>query len=374
MLHRELTWLEDSLRPYRLIYLDSLICQPDFAKSGRLTFPWSRPKSGEAALIKAMVTSLKHETLDAARYLDDKGVGAKVKADRALQTRLSTAINDATHGVRRRYSSAAMLSTQRAPLEKIADRPFNESLIMVDAMLVARNRMPHKISATAAFADTTFSGERRVECALTDQAPDLLTLRDALIGVVVDSQSFYAWHDEFTQIISTEAGWYPFVRTIGLYSTSPGGRPLINALALLVRPCPTPDEFLSNRTVGGKVESFVRTFNRLQEEVKKLHDEASKRTAASSPAKPSTIAYHTYRDYLLPVQFFALLCRLNRLNAESLRRHSIAVYTALDNYLMSLQGLAEFLDAQGKALGRLPQAWRLLQEPEAWEGDELAPA
>lgn len=373
MLHGELAWLESQLRPYRLIYLDSLICQSDFVKSGRSALLSGHPKSQELALIRAIMTNLKRETFDAERYGDDHYVGAKVKTDRALQARLSAAINGVVNDAKHRFRSAADLSDHLATLEKTADRPFTESLIVADAMLITRNRAPQHIRNSALFADAISTTGRQVECVLTDYAPDVLTLSDALISVVVDHKSFYAWNDDFTQIISSDAGWYPFVRTIGLYSTSPGGRPLINALALLIRPCPTPREFLSDYHTSRGAESFARTFVVLKERIEQLQNEAGKRAAALSPTKPSRIAFKAYRNYLYPVYFFVLLCRLNRLNADTLRQHSIASFTALGNYVMSLRGLAGFLDAQSQVLGPISSVDELLA-PEPWVSKAFVPA
>lgn len=369
MLPTDLAWLENKLRPYRLIYLDSLICHRDLTEfKGKL-------QSGESALIKALLTILGGTNLDAARYLDEKGIGTRVKTERPLQNRLSEAVNEHWSNLSRRYPSTAEFLRQLPALSRIADQSLDKSLVIVDAMLVTKNRAPAPIRATSIFTDTVFDAGRRVECALTDHAPDLLLLQDPIVGVIVDPESYYAWNEEFTRLISLDIGWYPLVRIIGSYVTSSAGQPLINALALLVRPFPTPGDFLPTGSVANKQASFAQTFKARQQRVIELKAEFWKQNAERAkrtpPAKNLSFALERYRDDLLLIHLFVLLCCLNQINADILQRYSVETYAAFGSYVKILRNLYDFLTPQGKAMGPLPEPEQWLAAPQALHSSAL---
>lgn len=340
---REFDWLNHLFqeREYDLIYLDPLVCS--FALYKTEFSLWTQPRPEKRAiesflgrLVKTL--GIKPEDASPPSFLETKGFGTKFKSNRALQRRVARVINQHLNEVAtRHYHSIVSLQRQKAPLENIADRPQGESLIIVDAMLSTRAGAPEAIQqvvqAPGQYLDNSM---RSIECMLTDDPSPVLTLCDPVIGLMVDEIAFYNWTEAFNIILS--AGWYSFARTVGLYSTIPGGPPYINAIAILMRPYPSLNEVLTHRQgkpqrccLPGMLEHVLE--KSLKPEIEKL------KTSGIAPIK----VYDRDKEFLSPVYVFKFFCQLHRTSCQGLQARANPTYQVLKTYLEHLRVLGECL-------------------------------
>lgn len=377
---REFDWLKHQFREYDLVYLDPLVCDPALRKSysSRWTF-WRSGKKSIESFLGRLIKSLgiRPEDTYPSYFLEYKGFGTRFRSDRILQRHVARVINQHLDEVTtRHYHSAASLQGQKASLEKIADRLQGESLIIVDAMLSTRAGAPEEIQQVVqAPVQHLDNSMRSIECMFTDSPGPLLTLCDPVIGLMVDEHVFYNWTGAFRTILSV--GWYPFARTVGLYSTSPGGHPFINVIAILMRPYPSLDEVLepsrgkpARCSLPGMLEYLLE--NSLEPEIERLKNERqkSKKTvpaSAGTSAVTSKRVYDRDEQFLSPVYLFLLFCQLNRTSWQGLRARANYAYQVLQTYLERLELLGKCLEDLGIESQIPPQETgvrELLPEPE----------
>jgi len=396
---REFEWLKRRFREYDLVYLDPLVCNPALRKSGlsRWAFWRSSEEKAIASFLGQLIETLGITPKDASpsSFLEDKGLGTRFKSDRILQRRAAHVINQylaKDELEARHHYIIASLQRQKTSLEKIADRPNGDSLIIVDAMFATRAKAPEEIQrAVQAPVQYQDNSARTIECVLTDSPGPLLTLHDPVIGLRVDGHAFYNWTEAFNTILS--AGWYPFARAVGLYATSPGGHPFIKVIAILMRPYPSLDEVLApplgespRCCLPGMLEYVLE--NSLNPEIDKLQDEKKKegrgtkrKTRATSAGTGAVTSlkrvYDRDEQFLFPVYLFQLCCQLNRTSYLGLQVRANRAYQVLRLYLERLKVLGECLknlEIESQIVSQETDVRKLLPEPELRGRRELVPS
>jgi hypothetical protein len=228
---------------------------------------------------------------------------------------------------------------------------------------------------------------------LADVPSQLLTLHHPVLPLVTDKQTHSSLWQELALLL--EVGWYPYVRAIGLHRTLPGGRPYLDVLALLMRPCPSLSEALEmqgderKKSLVGALQTVQE--DSLEQEIERLRavvppkaapssektpdvppenatpKESAPETKAPEPEtgeQPSTAASHEAdaykpefylgisegedRDtpnlrYLSPVLMFQLCCKMNHVSGLGLLRREPLAYRALQHYLDRLEELRQIL-------------------------------
>jgi hypothetical protein len=366
---QEYIWLKYRFRGYDLVYLDPLVCHPALRQSWLSQRAFRRPEDKGIGPFLSRLTdtlSIRPEDTSPSSFLEEKGLGTRFKSDRIAQRHVASAVNQHLAEVQaRHYRSAEYLQRQKSHLDaKVADRPNGNSLVIVDAMFGSRTRVPEEILRADQVpiqyhADST----RRIECILTDSPAPAVTLLDPVIGLMVDQYAFYNWTEVFTNILA--AGWYPFTRMVGLYTTSPGGQPFVNVIAILMRSYPSLDELLTpplgwrpEYSLPGMLDLVLRT---LDTEIKELQQ----------AKKANTRFYDKDKWFLFPVYVFQLCCQLHSISWRGLKDRARRAYHAFITYLEHLEDLGKCLEDLGiesLITSQETDIKKLLPEPEVrWE-------
>lgn len=379
---REFAWLKCRFREYDLVYLDPLVCDPTLRSKSwlsRCAF-WRSEERAITSFLGQLIETLGITPKDASpsSFLEGKGFGTRFKSDRILQRHATRAIDQ--HLARdefeaRHHYIIASLQRQKSSLEKIADRPNGDSLIIVDAMFATRAKTPEEIQrAVQAPVQYQDNSTRTIECMLTDIPAPLLTLHDSVIGLRVDGHAFYNWTEDFTTILA--ADWYPFARAVGLCATSPGGHPFINVIALLMRSYPSLDQVLApplgespRCCLPGMLEYIMR--NSLDPEIEQLQKKVAAAGAGTSAVTSLKRVYDRDEQFSFPVYLFQLCCQLNGVSWRGLQARASRAYHVFNTYLEHLEDLGKCLEDLGiesLIISQETDIEKLLPEPEVrWE-------
>lgn len=347
VLNELLAWLDTRMRDYELLYLDPLVCDPSLAKSWTWGMTTLRDRA-TAAFLSDLGTSLKNPwKMDTAtRFLDDNGLGTTVKSSRKLQLDVSSVVNKHVRSDKIKVPrNTADLLSRRDALSQIADKPKGGSVIAVDtSMYTTEGELTQSISIASR---PRFNSMRQLAGGLIEFPPQLMTLGDPLVGLVADRRVTANWSASFDKV--RKVGWYPKMRTVGLYCTAPNGEPYVDVIALLLRPLLSPDEMLASEQSSASKPPFVpilgKIGNSLQEDIVRFD-------AAKSAGKQEQLRFERYRDYLFPIYLLQLYCRLHSISAKKLEKKSIEVQKSVKAYLQLIDKVQKHLDDQGKKLAQ----------------------
>lgn len=378
----EYEWLKRRFGEYDLVYLDPLICDPTLSQSwlSQRAF-WHSEKKALASFLGRLTEtlSIRPEEASPSSFMEEKGFGTRFKSDRIAQRHVAQVINQFLAKVEaRRYRSVDLLRREKSSLfAKIADRPKGESLIIVDAMFATRASAPEELIRTIeAPVQLQNSSVRTIECVLSDSPGPLLTLRDPVIGLMVNRHAFYNWTAAFNTILY--AGWYPFARTVGLYTTLPGGHPFVNVIAILVRTFPSLEEVLRPPPTELPMECFPEALdyhlkNSLAPEIQELGSKAGAAGIGTTPSTSLDTVYDKDEWFLSPICAFQLCCKLNIVTWQGLLARASRAYDVFNRYLQGVEALGKCLSALGmdsRIISQETDLKELLPEPEprwAWK-------
>jgi hypothetical protein len=342
-----------------------MVCDPALRQPLLSRSSFWRPKEEKATayflgqLIKTL--GIKPGDVYPSSFLSKKGFGTRLNGDRGLQRRVAQIINQyqfelenqTVIQVQRYYPAVASLQEAKLSLEEIADKPNGDSLVIVDAMIVGRTVAP--LERQSMFeTHTRYQGNciRTIEYMLADSPGYLLTLKDPVIGLMVDRQSVSHCTEAFNAILA--AGWYPYTRVAGLYATVPGGHSFVNVIAILVRSYPSLEEILvpmgelPECCLPGMLEQLL---TRLDQEIKTLQEEKSKATNIGDGTSAATSIPKVYEkdaEFLYPGYLFKLFCELNKVSWQELQAQERRLLYILKAYMQRLLELGKYL----KDLGR----------------------
>ena len=350
---RELEWIPGRFGDYDLVYLDPLVCNRDLYPGwfGRLPARYLRRGTVEGFFARlARTLRVNPEEPWPQTYLRNDGIGERSRDDRALQRRVVAEIEkNWPSDTRRHFSNVAALRANGSILSTIADKPHGEGLVMLDGMFASRATVAEPIAYTVEEPIQYRSGSlRSIECILSDVPAPTLTLDQPIVGLRVDPSVALNWSEPLTSLISR--GWHPFARVIGLYTTTAGGRGFIDVIAILMRAHPSLDMVLKpwggqmpRHCLPGMLNYQQRNF--LDRETARL--EALSTAIDAGKAMAPTGPYNMDSEFLYPVHFTVLFCRLNNVCWQGLKARAAETYTALANYLTGLKKLADLLNKLG---------------------------
>lgn len=366
-------WLNRRTHEYNLEYLDPLICDDEISQFARVNLTWLDPHVRGAGTFLRDLRNVAYDKAAAgtpANYLDDKGVGTKVKTDRSLQRKISETVNrHCETGNLRYFATLDAMKGQKQELHTAADKDPADSLIIMDTMFATRAYLPAEITQTIDIPPRRRNGSvRSLQGALTDLPGYLATMGNQIVPLLMDERVVNRWTIGFDTLMS--GGWYPAVRIVGLCRTRTCGHSYIDVIALLARPWPTLDELVA----GGSSTASDPDLPQILDNVRArfiapiLADltEQSPGTvppSASSPAADKRLEFTSYKELLVPLLFFQVFGYLNGVSAKTLRTRAHRAYKALVDYIKALKELEPYLDEQSQELRVIVDIDRLLPEP-----------
>ena len=347
----EYDWLNARFGPFDPVYIDPLVCELAALR------PWSAlsPSADSAAhAARAFAWNLAAALgVDSSSAWDCNSVTAselsgRLQKDRGYRRRAQLAINEHVSALKAQHTKT-VAAAQRMGLDKLADKPSFGSLVAVEAILTDFTGLSESVRqavCTQVGLPEWKGWQRSVQALLTDVPAPMLGPRHAMLPLVMDSEALQSLPGCLGTAL-TIGGWYPYARAIGLCSASPGTKPYLDVLVLMMRPLPPSDELFCPRqpqrhTLPGMLDSVRKHL---------LDPSAAQRSTSRSPgASPArnTIGRgsellpndDTGLDRVLtPVYLFKLCCQLNYLSGSELRWRAPAAYGALEAYLASLRGL-----------------------------------
>lgn len=371
---REYDWLGRRFRPYDLVYLDPLVCDPALRKRGQnaVSRLLRRPASEDQNIrgfLHEFTAALGLHKSDGGipEYWRENGTVADFKRNRAKQKQLITIIDRYIEKLGTRHF-VRVASLRRTSVTQFIDQPQGGSLVFVDAMLGYRNKASTELQMASQVATQPSEGSLREGiCFQLDTPTPVAGLGDACITLMVDQQALYGpTSDQFQAILG--AGWYPFSRAVGFLASAPGGHYYLNVLAILVRPYPSLDELMVPKigetprcSLSGMLRHVRETA--LDPELLRMREEAgraktgapSNDTDRGSPAgevdaggaRSTPKVYDRDSEFLSPVYLSQLCCDLNRTSGDSLKHRAKQTYLALVDYLAQLREMGTCLKQLG---------------------------
>jgi hypothetical protein len=355
------------VREYDLVYLDPMICDPLLRQQVLPQLSLRRPK-GERMIALSMnqlagTLGLRSGDIYSTSAVDNKGFGARIRGNRDLQRRLAQIINQlkaelekqpqAKGEVQRYYPKVEYLQSGRSSLEKIADRPDSNSIIIADAMVIKEDAAPVEIRSLVE-TPARYLGNciRNIEFVLADKPGPMIKLYHPVIGLMVDWQAASDWTEALDAIL--KAGWYPYARVVGRYATLPGKLPYVDVIAIMLCPLPSLDEMIG--PPSGKVPAYClrgvleQLLPELDQEIKSLQEEKSKATKADTGTGAIAYIPRVYErdaEFLYPGYLFKLCCELNGVNWQGLQDRASHICHILNAYTQRLIELGKHLTDLG---------------------------
>ena len=229
---------------YDLLYVDPLICDPalNLPRLAEYAF-WQHDEKNVVHFLRRFLKGLDVGSTTVASY--ERDLAKKIQADRELQKKVAHIVDEERHPLNGHYyCDVDSLLVSKRQHSRPHDESRLNSLVVVDGAFFhspgdngqgSQHISPPMQEMIHAAPKRQGNSMRTARGALVDRMIPLLTLPSSLVGLIVSERTFYRWNETFTAVLS--AGWYPLSRVVGFYID--GGIPLIEVLAILLRPYPS---------------------------------------------------------------------------------------------------------------------------------------
>jgi hypothetical protein len=364
----ELEWLRSVFeqKDWELIYLDPALMELGKRRSSfwrrmvddiwfRLGSPneyWRVRRIGDVArkIGASVQQDFKH---DPVRYYIERKQLQKIVGDREIQReaveQLSQALDDLL--VKGRISSfGSVQDLYRGHILPDGLHETLDSLVVVEAIIGQFPPVPHAL--TRRFPLFT-QNHREIRYYLFDRLPHFLKADDPIIGVQIDMRVFFQIGRDIERMLGAvgqTAGWYPYAKVVGHYSTLVGGTSYLNAQAIFLRKYPAIDPLLYAPDGTAARAGFFPTLYSLQTLLKVEQDEVCKlaeraQGAHEKPDPDLLYELETFRQrikdmderLLSPMLWLELCCKLHGMTLPDLGTKARSLYDAFYRYGESLK-------------------------------------
>lgn len=343
---RDWHWLARRFGEYELVYLDPLVCDLLVSESWReriLPPELQSPKTPEETFLKQLTEALSEfSKKDLESSLKRGELGATQEAERALQKQVAKVV-DQYLPWRRSYMVAQLQKGKKDAIDW-ADKKGAESLVLVEGVFARRAAAPESLQGLidSRYPDEQNPHRRSIEGMILEIPVPVATLDQPFLGLMVDTTAFY--RRASMALMRTE--WYPFVRILGLYSTSPNGHPFLNVIGILAPPHPTLDEVLDPTPGELSWHSLRGVLNYTKEsilepEIGRLDAEL---TSLGANKPPPGRSYKRFYELLCPLFVLLGCCKLNGVDWEKLQSGAPDVASTVKDYVDKLHKIIDLLD------------------------------
>ena len=343
----EFEWLDARFRPFDPVYIDPRV--QELAALDR----WStlRPvRDARARAAKSFARSLaaalriSSNSTSMAETTDDESLNQRLQRDPDLRRTVRSAIAKHVSQLGPQHAKTVK-EAKRLPLEELADKPTFGSLVVIEAMLANIALLSEETNrALMTQVGLPYWGDRpRTQRTVLCDAPGpLLDSRHPILPLVVDSEERGLDVGCLPTALSV-AKWYPYASAIGLCTSSPGGLPYLDVLALMIRPYPPADELLSSRrsrdSLGGMLD-YVREQS-MERAISDLTTGGTAPPVSAPDTSPGRGGQAAQPDlyierYLTPLYVFQFCCQVNSITARWLEKHEPCTYDSLKRYVEAL--------------------------------------
>jgi hypothetical protein len=388
----ELEWLRSVFeqKDWELIYLDPALM--DLGKRRSLFWRsvadnawlkwrsqneyWRIQRIGDA--VKKIGASVQQDFKhDPVRYFIERKQLQKIVGNREVQREAVTQLNQALDDLLAKGRISSFGSVQELYCGDIlpdGSRETLDSLVIVETIIGQIPPVPHAL--TRRFPTFT-QNHREIRYYLFDRLPHFLKADDPIIGVQIDMRVFFQIGRDIERILGAvgqTAGWYPYAKVVGHYSTLVGGTSYLNAQAIFLRKYPAIDPLLYAPDGVAARAGFFPTLYSLQmllkaeqDEVRKLAERAQ--VAHEKPDPDLLYELETFRQrikdmderLLSPMLWLELCCKLHGMTFPDLGTKARPLYDAFYRYGESLKNWGKelkklnvdsiFADNHPKSLG-----------------------